>query len=53
VAANTTLWKEPDTLSCDTYSGWASTLPSTVKFRSNPKLAEDTVAGVSVDSERF
>src|ERR1700722_6367280 len=53
VAANTTLCREPDTLSCDTYSGWASTLPSTAKFRSKPKPAEVTLAGVRVDSERF
>src|SRR5277367_2475997 len=53
VAANTTLCADPDTLSRETYSGWPSTLPSTGKIRSRPKLEETTLARVSADSERF
>ena len=32
--------RRPATVSCDRYSGWASTLPSTGKVRSKPKVDE-------------
>jgi hypothetical protein len=50
VAANTTLCVPPAMLSCDKYSGCASTLPSTGRVRSKPKFDELTFEGVSVDS---
>src|ERR1700722_15190595 len=53
VAANTTLCREPEMLSRDTYRGWASTLPSTERLRSKPKLDDSTFAGVSAVSVRF
>src|SRR5580692_11121909 len=53
VAASTTLCAAPATPSCDRYSGWASTLPSTLNVRSKPKGADVTFARVSDDSAGF
>ena len=53
VATNTVL-KEPEAVfNCERYNGCASTLPSTIKFLSNPKVADATFVGVSIVSERF
>src|SRR5665213_3787600 len=51
VATKTALKKLLPTPSFDRYSGCASTLPSTGKMRSNPKLGGVTLARVSVISD--
>ncbi len=53
VATNTVLNEPVAVFSCDRYKGCASTLPSTFKVRSNPKVADATFVGVSVVSDRF
>ena len=53
VATYTTLWMTPPIDRAERYSGWASTLLSTVRVRSSPKLLWLTLAGVRVVSVRF